>query len=246
MACLGFEPRTSRTPDPLTASRAGMQGRGETGYPRENPSTSGIARLDYHLRKILAGDSTRFAFAGGEQTNRLDTVAPKWRGGFTNSPIGYAGLRERALCLIGYCLMRKVPYWLDCWLASGLRGADWRTAFPTFCWLVMPFCWLCSSIGWEVWRQRLAESPTAYLRSWMGGGSQGEPMRVTEVSMEWRRNGGRGEREFPQKARLPAASSGTIPTCENPGVARPGIEPNSPGWEASSLTAQPPRPQSPL
>ncbi|KAJ8867383.1 hypothetical protein PR048_031184 [Dryococelus australis] len=31
---------------------------------------------------------------------------------------------------------------------------------------------------------------------------------------------------------------GTIPTCENP-VTRPGIEPGSPWWEASSLTAQP-------
>ncbi|KAJ8891852.1 hypothetical protein PR048_004406 [Dryococelus australis] len=32
-------------------------------------------------------------------------------------------------------------------------------------------------------------------------------------------------------------------TCENPGVTRPGIEPGSPWWEASRLTAQPPRPR---
>ncbi|KAJ8891772.1 hypothetical protein PR048_004325 [Dryococelus australis] len=58
---------------------------------------------------------------------------------------------------------------------------------------------------------------------------------------EW--GGGRGKRETPEKACRLEASSGTIHTCENPGVARPGIEPGSPWWEASSLTNQPPRPQ---
>ncbi|KAJ8875246.1 hypothetical protein PR048_023141 [Dryococelus australis] len=36
---------------------------------------------------------------------------------------------------------------------------------------------------------------------------------------------GLGKREIPEKTRRPAASSGTIPSCENLGVARPGIEP---------------------
>ncbi|KAJ8897912.1 hypothetical protein PR048_003269 [Dryococelus australis] len=55
--------------------------------------------------------------------------------------------------------------------------------------------------------------------------------------------GDEGEaREIPEKTRLPVASSGTIPTCENPGVTRLGIEPGSPWWDASSLTTQPPRP----
>ncbi|KAJ8872730.1 hypothetical protein PR048_026344 [Dryococelus australis] len=47
-----------------------------------------------------------------------------------------------------------------------------------------------------------------------------------------------GETRDPEKTRQPAASSGTIPTCGNPGVTRPGIEPGSPWWEASMLTAQ--------
>ncbi|KAJ8881441.1 hypothetical protein PR048_017922 [Dryococelus australis] len=38
-------------------------------------------------------------------------------------------------------------------------------------------------------------------------------------------NGG-GKQEIPEKLRRPAASSGTIPTCENPGVTRQGIEPD--------------------
>ncbi|KAJ8866726.1 hypothetical protein PR048_032587 [Dryococelus australis] len=50
-----------------------------------------------------------------------------------------------------------------------------------------------------------------------------------------------GKREVAGKTRRPAASYGTIPTCENKGVTRPGIEPGSPWWEASRLTAWPPR-----
>ncbi|KAJ8893719.1 hypothetical protein PR048_006319 [Dryococelus australis] len=44
--------------------------------------------------------------------------------------------------------------------------------------------------------------------------------------MEQRENERAGKREIPEKTRRPAASSGTIPTCENPGVARSGIEPD--------------------
>ncbi|KAJ8898244.1 hypothetical protein PR048_003604 [Dryococelus australis] len=51
-----------------------------------------------------------------------------------------------------------------------------------------------------------------------------------------------GKRETLEKTCRPAASSGTIPTCENAGVNQQGIEPGSPWWEASSLTAQPPWP----
>ncbi|KAJ8890314.1 hypothetical protein PR048_009822 [Dryococelus australis] len=52
---------------------------------------------------------------------------------------------------------------------------------------------------------------------------------------------GRGKRQIPENTRQPTASSGTIPTCENP-VTRPGIEPGSPWWEARMLIAQPQRP----
>ncbi|KAJ8888127.1 hypothetical protein PR048_007614 [Dryococelus australis] len=55
------------------------------------------------------------------------------------------------------------------------------------------------------------------------------------------RGGGKGE--IPEKTRRPAASPGTIITHENLGVIRPGVGPGSPWWEASRLTAQPPRPQ---
>ncbi|KAJ8873650.1 hypothetical protein PR048_024475 [Dryococelus australis] len=48
--------------------------------------------------------------------------------------------------------------------------------------------------------------------------------------------------DIPEKTRRLTASSGTIPTCGNP-ANRPGIEPGSPWWEASKVTAQPPWPR---
>ncbi|KAJ8865717.1 hypothetical protein PR048_033237 [Dryococelus australis] len=53
---------------------------------------------------------------------------------------------------------------------------------------------------------------------------------------------GWGKLEIPEKTRRTEASSGTIPSWSNPGMTRPGFEPGSPWWEASSLTAQPPGP----
>ncbi|KAJ8881452.1 hypothetical protein PR048_017933 [Dryococelus australis] len=53
--------------------------------------------------------------------------------------------------------------------------------------------------------------------------------------------GGR-KREIPKKTRRPAASSGTIPTYENPGVTPPGIEPGLSRGETSSLATTPPWP----
>ncbi|KAJ8878008.1 hypothetical protein PR048_022471 [Dryococelus australis] len=54
-------------------------------------------------------------------------------------------------------------------------------------------------------------------------------MRVIGVSMDQRRNERRGKREIPEKKNphRRAASSATIPTCENLGVNRPGIEPGA-------------------
>ncbi|KAJ8882200.1 hypothetical protein PR048_018688 [Dryococelus australis] len=50
---------------------------------------------------------------------------------------------------------------------------------------------------------------------------------------------GRGKREIPEKTLRPTASSGTIPTCENP-VTRPGIEPGNPLARVMGRQASPP------
>ncbi|KAJ8894412.1 hypothetical protein PR048_007064 [Dryococelus australis] len=52
---------------------------------------------------------------------------------------------------------------------------------------------------------------------------------------------GREKQEIPEKIQRPAASSGTIPTCEIPGATPRGIEPGSPCWAAGSLTTTSPR-----
>ncbi|KAJ8871804.1 hypothetical protein PR048_028144 [Dryococelus australis] len=49
--------------------------------------------------------------------------------------------------------------------------------------------------------------------------------------------------EIPEKTCRPAASSGTIPACENPGVTRPGIEPGSPCYLRSCPNDQSLHPQ---
>ncbi|KAJ8871386.1 hypothetical protein PR048_027703 [Dryococelus australis] len=54
---------------------------------------------------------------------------------------------------------------------------------------------------------------------------------------------GRGKRENLEKTRRPEASSGAIPTGTNPGATPPGIEPDTPWWEARSLSTTPPRAQ---
>ncbi|KAJ8867595.1 hypothetical protein PR048_031397 [Dryococelus australis] len=68
-----------------------------------------------------------------------------------------------------------------------------------------------------------------------------EPMRVIGASMERRRNEGVGEvgdpREDPPTNGIVRHDS----HMRRFGVTRPGIEPGSPWWEASRLTAQPPR-----
>ncbi|KAJ8882796.1 hypothetical protein PR048_014610 [Dryococelus australis] len=53
--------------------------------------------------------------------------------------------------------------------------------------------------------------------------------------MEQRRDARTGGTDIPEKTRRPAASSGTIATCESLGEARPGFEPGSPRWEGSQV-----------
>ncbi|KAJ8888552.1 hypothetical protein PR048_008043 [Dryococelus australis] len=62
--------------------------------------------------------------------------------------------------------------------------------------------------------------------------------RIAPSLLDLRRNARTGKREISEKTRRPASSCGMIPTYENPGATRPGIEPGSSQEEASCLTAQ--------
>ncbi|KAJ8881690.1 hypothetical protein PR048_018176 [Dryococelus australis] len=60
----------------------------------------------------------------------------------------------------------------------------------------------------------------------------------SEVIVEQRENKGEGKPEIPEKSHRPAASSGTIPTCENSWARPPEIEPCSPrGRRQLDITA---------
>ncbi|KAJ8875402.1 hypothetical protein PR048_023297 [Dryococelus australis] len=67
--------------------------------------------------------------------------------------------------------------------------------------------------------------------------TRNETIRRSSAGMQ-----GRGKREYPEKTRWQAAPCSTIPTCEDPGVNPPGIEPRSQWWEASALATAPPLP----
>ncbi|KAJ8894358.1 hypothetical protein PR048_006988 [Dryococelus australis] len=65
----------------------------------------------------------------------------------------------------------------------------------------------------------------------------GESVWIVATEM-YTRTQGRGKRKIPEKTRRPVASSGTIPSSENPGVNRPGIEPGSPRRDGHILVGE--------
>ncbi|KAJ8866568.1 hypothetical protein PR048_032427 [Dryococelus australis] len=72
--------------------------------------------------------------------------------------------------------------------------------------------------------------------------SDSEPVTdLHEVSVEQRQNARARETGDPRGKPAAKRRHATIPTCENPGVSLPGIEPGSPSWDASGLTTSPPR-----
>ncbi|KAJ8880555.1 hypothetical protein PR048_017025 [Dryococelus australis] len=76
---------------------------------------------------------------------------------------------------------------------------------------------------------------------WGVNRGRGNTLRVTgfPAGTRWSGTGmqRRGKRECPEEIRRQAASSSTIPTCENPGVNPPRIEPGSLWWETSAPAA---------
>ncbi|KAJ8870809.1 hypothetical protein PR048_027108 [Dryococelus australis] len=216
----------------------------ETEYPRENLPTNGIVRHDYNMWKSVV---TRPEIepgspcVGGEQANHSaigapwgvcidgddDGIWPSLLHSSENQPVeitsgvqflSFAFYAVRAHSLkIKMCLVEgKLPHyalpssteWPECLDVDRLRKClDLVVEKQTY-----PRC--CPStktrIGVEKlgWRVRGRTAPEC-----KGGG-------------KW---------EIPEKTRRPAASSGKIPTYEDPGVIPPGFEPGSSWWEASSL-----------
>ncbi|KAJ8875332.1 hypothetical protein PR048_023227 [Dryococelus australis] len=162
----------------VSMERHRNEGAGEAGDPREYPSTNGIVRHDWHMRRL--------------NPDSLDGRRAK--------KLGPTELEQNALFVCGRGVRR--PY------ALTYRAARRR-------------------------HEQLAVT------------TQPPRLKPGKKTWVWSSAGvkGRGKWDIPEKTRQTAALSGTIPKCENPGVIRPGIEPSSPWWEASRLTARPPAAQ---
>ncbi|KAJ8894534.1 hypothetical protein PR048_007191 [Dryococelus australis] len=97
----------------------------------------------------------------------------------------------------------------------------------------------CEDDRYRNWATAAQPSPAVFHRIFR---NVGHDRTVVEVNMEWRRNEGAGETGDPPED---PPTNGIVrhdSHFRKSGVTRPGIEPGSPWWEASALTAQPPWP----
>ncbi|KAJ8866574.1 hypothetical protein PR048_032433 [Dryococelus australis] len=218
-------------------SNVGMKGRGKREIPEntrrptassgtiptcENPVTRpGIELCSPWWEARVAGTPSKLDISLASRCTQMMTAAPADLTGCEKQSC-------RLQALIGFerepppfrhtrCSKFALPIAMPCFSMSDARrihGA-WPPDAPTS--ISMP-------------QHSLHVNPTASLALMS---SAYQPMRVFAVNMEWRRNEGAGETGDPRKKpRLSTASSGMIPTCENP-VTQPGIDPGSPWWEAS-------------
>ncbi|KAJ8898281.1 hypothetical protein PR048_003641 [Dryococelus australis] len=216
---------------------------GETGFPRQNPPTSGIVRHDSPMRKSgsdPAGDRTRFAliissFRYIDILSNIPRIRPLERNRPRHFVYGYLSV------LWHQRTNSQFLHWLElfvCYLSamtnyfrSRLRKPALQELLPSVSGrnpsLNRPRsrnnCSFAQSPGnafpvsrWHVKPEARFSQTRAY-----------KPMRVIEMSKEQRRNERAGKREIPEKNPLT-------------NVTRLGIEPGSPWWQASRLTARPP------
>ncbi|KAJ8873903.1 hypothetical protein PR048_024739 [Dryococelus australis] len=214
------------------------------GYPPGDPPTSGIVRHGFPLAKIQsdpAGNRTRLV-------QRLKIAVPKFvipksRGG---------GRADFVLVLLRWISERS---------HVARQGAH---AFLSPSRLCPSFArlWERALTGRTVNNHRRGESilPSVAAALWSStpparrpGGATAQtviypsqPAREAAngtanhpPALTLNRNARAGETGDPRESPQVNGNAGTIPSCENPGVTRPGIEPHSPWREASNLTAHP-------
>ncbi|KAJ8867652.1 hypothetical protein PR048_031455 [Dryococelus australis] len=207
---------------------------GETGDPRENPPTSGTVRHDSHMRES-EGDPAGYRTLASNYSDRCVVISER-RANTVTSEISLRAPGEQRVRLAGRT-MRNLE--VDARLEAFGEILVYCNAFSTCMWSI-------NGVRGKREGERERGGGSGY---WTGG----ERSHITNTSScsvpgedcprrIWSSAGmkGREKLDIPEKTRRPTASSGTIPTCENP-VTRPGIEPGSPWWEASVLTARPPR-----
>ncbi|KAJ8897437.1 hypothetical protein PR048_002783, partial [Dryococelus australis] len=208
---------------------------GETGDTRENPPSSDIVQHNSHVRKSGSdptGYLTRFALVGGKCANRSATAAPQMRDPFrklcaANQRMSTPTSRKAISSLSTYLLYAVDDKFRGISRRRGLLNVllnavcrrlshDCFARSPALQSVKIIFCW-----------EQLKRSESCRPRSRNCKSSvQIFPLEVLAemIKTEQRRNARAGETRSPRKTRRPVASSSTIPTCENPGLALVGGE----------------------
>ncbi|KAJ8898557.1 hypothetical protein PR048_003917 [Dryococelus australis] len=200
----------------------------ETRDPRENPLTSRIVGHDSHLRKSGTGLKRPRWCSGQSLTNRVRFPAGLFpyfacgnRAGRCNWSAGFLGDFPFSPLLHSSTAPYSPRFTLMDSQDLDVKSPKDRKSCEETC-IAAERDWTAMASDWG----------HDYLPEWENG-----------VAPECK---GGGKREIPEKTCRSATSSDKIPTCENPGVTRPGIELGSPWWEASMPTAQPQQPHVPL
>ncbi|KAJ8875896.1 hypothetical protein PR048_023803 [Dryococelus australis] len=163
--------------------------------PIKNPPTSRIARHNPHMRKFgsdPAGDCIRFAMVGSEQANRSAIVALQCERASANMPIFNKFLGEP-----GSISSAVAPEFTHVLIRT--RRCRWSAGFlvgpPTFLPPLnsrasphSPRFTLINSQDLDAQSNPIIFAPLHRSRRLVTARSR-EPMRVIEVSIEWRRNG---------------------------------------------------------
>ncbi|KAJ8875344.1 hypothetical protein PR048_023239 [Dryococelus australis] len=245
-----------------------MQGRGETGDPRENPPTDVIVQHDSHVwnsRSDPAGNRTLFALVRDARPGRLATEAASLISTFTRR-YDYFLVHTVLDDLQQEVRQQPVPRTPDvrsnkmtALVSNVVRQSTPRKVYSPAGSTTSKEFFLSAPIRNEA-RSRASRSQSANIKGtatpsrfcacpfadrlhgqgmlsdWLLHAAEGSLLAAlptgNRAGMKWQ-----GKLEIPRKG-----PSGTISTCENAGVNRPGIERGSHCWEASSLTAQPPSP----
>ncbi|KAJ8876780.1 hypothetical protein PR048_021227 [Dryococelus australis] len=157
---------------------------------------------------------------------------------------GHVRLWERVSCLIGYRVLRDIPRWSGLPCSTVVRNTEANRIFKPRTPAALSNKMAAPTGDMSELRPLLgASQPARFPAALNNEGTFAEPSSQSDPTKVKRGQDGatqeskrRGKREISEKTRRPAASSGTVPTCENPGAIPPGLEPGSQRWEASSLT----------
>ncbi|KAJ8873640.1 hypothetical protein PR048_024462 [Dryococelus australis] len=172
---------------------------GRTGDRRENPSTNGIVRHDSHMRKSVAGRCPLLPCQSDLvtiiQREAFFCRAIPLRSGARADPASRVGLRSSSHAVVHVSCSHTDPEG-EC---RSLRNPEWLGQMRK---------------RHQQPMEALNTVPVAVPRT---------PHLACRPRRKDCRDGETGDPR--EKPRRPAASSSTIPTCENSGVARPGIEP---------------------